>query len=365
MPSRFVPEPELRHDQPSRTGIVLCNLGTPDAPTAAAVRPYLAQFLSDDRVVEIPKLAWWPILHGIILRTRPAKSAAKYATIWHEKDGSPLLHWTQRQATLLRGWLGEAGHQLTVLPAMRYGQPSIASQLDALKQQGVNRILILPLYPQYSGTTTASVFDAVYDWAKTQRHIPELRFVNRYHDHAAYIDALAQRIEAHWRGHGRGEKLVMSFHGVPERTLHLGDPYHCESHKTARLLAERLKLNPDQYLVTFQSRFGKAKWLEPYTEPSLIALAKAGTQRVDVVCPGFTSDCLETLEEINQEAREAFLHAGGQQFEYIACLNDSAPWIDALSTIAQQHLAGWPTQREDDEALKTRLQRAKDMGAAR
>lgn len=365
MPSRFVPEPELRHDQPSRTGIVLCNLGTPDAPTAAAVRPYLAQFLSDDRVVEIPKLAWWPILHGIILRTRPAKSAAKYATIWHEKDGSPLLHWTQRQATLLRGWLGEAGHQLTVLPAMRYGQPSIASQLDALKQQGVNRILILPLYPQYSGTTTASVFDAVYDWAKTQRHIPELRFVNRYHDHAAYIDALAQRIEAHWRGHGRGEKLVMSFHGVPERTLHLGDPYHCESHKTARLLAERLKLNPDQYLVTFQSRFGKAKWLEPYTEPSLIALAKAGTQRVDVVCPGFTSDCLETLEEINQEAREAFLHAGGQQFEYIACLNDSAPWIDALSTISQQHLAGWPTQREDDEALQTRLQRAKDMGAAR
>ncbi|CAM4232342.1 ferrochelatase [Comamonas aquatilis] len=365
MPSRFVPEPELRHDQPSRTGIVLCNLGTPDAPTAAAVRPYLAQFLSDDRVVEIPKLAWWPILHGIILRTRPAKSAAKYATIWHEKDGSPLLHWTQRQATLLRGWLGEAGHQLTVLPAMRYGQPSIASQLDALKQQGVNRILILPLYPQYSGTTTASVFDAVYDWAKTQRHIPELRFVNRYHDHAAYIDALAQRIEAHWRGHGRGEKLVMSFHGVPERTLHLGDPYHCESHKTARLLAERLKLNPDQYLVTFQSRFGKAKWLEPYTEPSLIALAKAGTQRVDVVCPGFTSDCLETLEEINQEAREAFLHAGGQQFEYIACLNDSAPWIDALSTIAQQHLAGWSTQREDDEALQTRLQRAKDMGAAR
>lgn len=365
MPSRFAPEPELRHDQASRTAILLCNLGTPDAPTAEAVRPYLAQFLADDRVVEIPKLAWWPILHGIILRTRPAKSAAKYASIWHEKDGSPLLHWTQRQATLLRGWLGEAGHHLTVLPAMRYGKPSIASQLDALKQQGVNRILILPLYPQYSGTTTASVFDAVYDWAKTQRHIPELRFVNRYHDDAAYIEALAQRVEAHWRGHGRGDKLVMSFHGVPERTLHLGDPYHCESHKTARLLAERLQLSPEQYLLTFQSRFGKAKWLEPYTEPSLIALAKAGTKRVDVVCPGFTCDCLETLEEINQEAREAFLHAGGQQFEYIACLNDSAPWITALSAIAQQHLAGWPTQREDEVALKARLQRARDLGAAR
>ena len=363
MPSRFAPEPSFRHDQSARTGILLCNLGTPDAPTAAAVRPYLAQFLSDDRVVEIPKLAWWPILHGIILRTRPAKSAAKYATVWHEKDGSPLLHWTTRQATLLRGWLGERGHNVQVLPAMRYGKPSIEAQLDALKKEGCTRILILPLYPQYSGTTTASVFDAVYDWAKTQRHIPELRFVNRYHDDAGYIDALAQRIEAHWRGHGRGEKLVMSFHGVPERTLHLGDPYHCESHKTARLLAERLKLNADQYLVTFQSRFGKAKWLEPYTEPSLIALAQAGTQRVDVVCPGFTSDCLETLEEISQEAREAFLHAGGKQFEYIGCLNDSAPWLTALSNIAQQHMQGWPTQREDDASLKARLQRAKDLGA--
>ena len=363
MPSRFAPEPAFRHDKSARTAILLCNLGTPDAPTASAVRPYLAQFLSDDRVVEIPKFAWWPILHGIILRTRPAKSAAKYATVWHEKDGSPLLHWTSRQATLLRGWLGERGHNVLVLPAMRYGKPSIAAQLDALKKEGVTRILILPLYPQYSGTTTASVFDAVYDWAKTQRHIPELRFVNRYHDDAGYIEALAQRIEAHWRSHGRGEKLVMSFHGVPERTLHLGDPYHCESHKTARLLAERLQLNADQYVLTFQSRFGKAKWLEPYTEPTLIAMAQAGTKRVDLVCPGFTSDCLETLEEINQEAREAFLHAGGQQFEYIPCLNDSTPWMTALSGIAQQHLQGWPTQREEDADLKLRAQRAKTAGA--
>ena len=363
MPSRFAPEPRFRHDQSARTGILLCNLGTPAAPTAAAVRPYLAEFLGDDRVVEIPKLAWWPILHGIILRTRPAKSAAKYATVWHEKDGSPLLHWTTRQATLLRGWLGERGHNVLVLPAMRYGTPSIAAQLDALKKDGVTRILILPLYPQYSGTTTASVFDAVYDWARTQRHIPELRFVNRYHDDAGYIEALAQRIEAHWRAHGRGDKLVMSFHGVPERTLHLGDPYHCESHKTARLLAERLKLGNEQYLVTFQSRFGKAKWLEPYTEPSLIAMAQAGIRRVDVVCPGFTSDCLETLEEIKQEAREAFLHAGGQQFEYIDCLNDSAPWITALSDIAQQHMQGWPTGREDDVDLKARAQHAKAAGA--
>ena len=345
--------------------MLLCNLGTPDAPTAPAVRRYLAQFLGDDRVVEIPRIAWLPILHGIILRTRPAKSAAKYATVWHEKDGSPLQHWSARQALLLRGWLGEAGHNVLVRHAMRYGNPSIPSVLDALKAEGATRILILPLYPQYSGTTTASVFDAVYDWGRTQRHIPELRFVNRYHDDDSYIDALAQRIEAHWRGNGRGEKLVMSFHGVPERTLHLGDPYHCESRKTARLLAERLGLSPSQYLVTFQSRFGKAKWLEPYTEPSLIELARSGPKRVDVVCPGFTSDCLETLEEISQEAREAFMHAGGEQFEYIACLNDSAPWITALSRIAQQHLQGWPTQKAPQADLDASLERAKAVGAQR
>ena len=364
MLSRFAPEPPFSHASAPRTAVLLCNLGTPDAPTAPAVRRYLAQFLGDDRVVEIPKLAWWPILHGIILRTRPAKSAAKYATVWHPQEGSPLAHWTQRQALLLRGWLGEAGHPVLVRHAMRYGQPTIAAELDALKAEGATRILILPLYPQYSGTTTASVFDAVYDWARTQRHVPELRFVNRYHDNAAYIEALAKRIEAHWRDAGRSAHLVMSFHGVPARTLELGDPYHCESHKSARLLAERLGLSRQQYTVTFQSRFGKAKWLEPYTEPTLVAMAQRGVQSVDVVCPGFTSDCLETLEEINQEAREAFLHAGGKAFSYIPCLNDSAPWIDALSQIAQQHLAGWPLGRPGEAQLQQTAQRARDMGAA-
>ena len=365
MLSRFVPEPSFPHGQAPRTAVLLCNLGTPDAPTAPAVRRYLAQFLSDDRVVEIPKPAWWPILHGIILRTRPAKSAAKYATVWHPQDGSPLAHWTARQALLLRGWLGEAGHHVLVRHAMRYGNPSIASELDALKAEGATRILILPLYPQYSGTTTASVFDAVYAWGRRQRHIPELRFVNRYHDDAGYIEALAQRIETHWRSEGRGEHLVMSFHGVPERTLELGDPYHCESHKSARLLAERLGLAPAQYTVTFQSRFGKAKWLEPYTEPTLIAMAQRGVHSVDVVCPGFTSDCLETLEEISQEAREAFLHAGGRQFAYIPCLNDGPAWITALSEIAQQHLAGWPTQPPAAPQLAATQDRARAMGARR
>jgi ferrochelatase len=361
--SPFAPEPPHTHGQAERTGVLLCNLGTPDAPTAPAVRRYLAQFLGDHRVVEIPKLAWWPILHGIILRTRPAKSAQKYATVWTE-EGSPLQVWTQKQALMLRGWLGEAGHNVLVRHAMRYGNPSIASQLDALKAEGATRILILPLYPQYSGTTTASVFDAVYAWAAHTRHVPELRSVNRYHDHPGYIEALARSIEAYWRTHGQPDQLVMSFHGVPERTLHLGDPYACEAKKTGRLLAERLGLRDERYQLTFQSRFGKAKWLEPYTEPTLIALGQAGTRRVDVVCPGFTCDCLETLEEINQEAREAFLHAGGQEFHYIPCLNDNPEWIGALSRIAQQHLAGWPTQRPAQHVLDDNRDRALRAGAA-
>ncbi len=344
------PEPPFTHGQADRTAVLLCNLGTPDEPTAPAVRRYLAQFLGDHRVVEIPKLLWMPILHGIILRTRPAKSAAKYASIW-TPEGSPLAHWTAKQATLLRGWLGEAGHAVLVRHAMRYGNPSIASQLDALKAEGATRILIVPLYPQYSATTTASVFDAVYTWAAATRNVPELRFVNHYHDAPGYIDALARTIETHWKQHGQPDQLVMSFHGVPERTLHLGDPYHCEARKTGRLLAERLGLREERYRITFQSRFGKAKWLEPYTQPTIEALGKAGTRRVDVVCPGFTSDCLETLEEINMEVREAFLHAGGKEFHYIPCLNDNSHWITALSRVAQQHLAGWPTEAPTAAAL--------------
>lgn len=358
----FAPEPVYSHGTPERTAVLLCNLGTPDAPTAKALRRYLGQFLADQRVVEIPKPIWWLILHGIILRTRPAKSAAKYASVW-TPEGSPLAVWTEKQAKLLRGWLGEAGAPVLVRHAMRYGNPSIASQLDALKAEGATRILILPLYPQYSATTTASVFDAVYAWAARTRRVPELRFVNHYHDHAGYIDALAQKVEAYWREHGRGDQLVMSFHGVPERTLHLGDPYHCEARKTARLLGERLGLKPEQMRVTFQSRFGKAKWLQPYTEPTLIALAQQGVKRVDVVCPGFTSDCLETLEEINQEARETFLHAGGEQFHYIECLNDSPAWISALRDVAQQHLAGWPLKAEGEAQRQVSRENALAVGA--
>jgi ferrochelatase len=316
-------------------------------------------------VVEIPRLAWWPLLYGLILPLRSGRSAAKYAKIW-TSDGSPLLLWTDKQAKLLQGWLGEHGHKVKVRCAMRYGNPSIASQLDALKAEGATRILILPAYPQYSGTTTASTVDAVTAWSAGVRNLPELRFVNRYHDDRGYVQALARRIESHWQKHGRGDHLVMSFHGVPERTLRLGDPYHCECQKTARLLASRLALEKDRYTLTFQSRFGKAKWLEPYTEPTLRALARRGVARVDVVCPGFTGDCLETLEEIAIEGRQAFLTSGGKEFHYIPCMNDDPGWIGALGALAEQHLAGWATRQPPDaEVLRESRDAAMASGATR
>ncbi|TDP74249.1 ferrochelatase [Roseateles toxinivorans] len=361
---RYQPEPAFSHGQTPRTAVLLCNLGTPDEPTAPALRRYLAQFLSDTRVVEIPAIVWKVILHGIILRVRPAKSAAKYASVWMP-EGSPLRVWTERQAKLLGGYLGERGHAVAVRYAMRYGNPGIPQVLDELAAQGVTRLLILPAYPQYSGATTASTIDAVSQWTTQRRNIPELRFVNRYHDDPGFIAALANSVREHWEREGRPDKLVMSFHGMPARTLALGDPYHCECLKTGRLLAEALNLAKEQYLVTFQSRFGKAKWLEPYTEPSLKRLAAEGVARVDVICPGFSADCLETLEEINLEAREAFLAAGGKDFHYIPCLNDRPDGMRALTALAERHLQGWPTQvAPDAAALQRQREAALALGAA-
>ncbi|MDD5030729.1 MAG: ferrochelatase [Rhodoferax sp.] len=361
--SPFAAEPPFAHGQPPRTAVLYCNLGTPDSPDAADVRRFLAEFLGDPRVVEIPRLLWLLILYGVILRVRPAKSGAKYATIW-TPEGSPLKVWTEKQAQLLQSTLAERGHDVQVRWAMRYGSNSIASQLDALKAGGATRILLLPAYPQYSATTTASLWDAVYQWTGKTRTIPELRFVNHYHDDPRYIAALAASVRQHWQANGRLDVLVMSFHGVPERTLHLGDPYHCECRKTARLLAQALDLSKEQFKVTFQSRLGRAKWLEPYTEPTLISMGQAGVKRVDLICPAFTSDCLETLEEINQEARAAFLTAGGQEFHYIACLNDQADWIGALAGITEQQLQGWPTRLAPDlAALTTSRENALALGA--
>jgi ferrochelatase len=364
---RFASEPEHLHgriDTAPRTAVLLCNLGTPDEATPRALRRYLAEFLSDPRVVEIPRILWWPILHGIILRVRPKKSAAKYASIW-TPEGSPLKAWTEKQARLLAGYLGERGHQVVVRAAMRYGSPAVAKVLSELKQAGVEHVLVLPLYPQYCAATTASVADAVARWALQVRALPELRFVNRYHDDPGYIAALVRRVQDHWQMHGRGERLVLSFHGVPKRTLLLGDPYHCECRKTARLLGERLGLGPDRLLVTFQSRFGKAEWLQPYTAPTVVELARAGTTRIDVMCPGFSADCLETLEEIGMEVRDAFLHAGGREFHYIPCLNDQHEWIAALADIAMQHLQGWPVGVSRSHDAARQRERALALGATR
>ena len=320
------------------TAILLLNLGTPDAPTAPAVKRYLAEFLGDPRVVELPRLLWLPILHGIILRTRPAKSAAKYATIW-TAEGSPLKLHTERQAKLLKGLLGERGRKdLLIDWAMRYQNPSIPAVLDRLAAAGASEILVLPLYPQYAGSTTASTEDAVAAWTQRQAKAPAIRWVKDYPTDPGYIGALAASIREHWQAHGRGEMLVMSFHGIPQRSVDRGDPYAGQCQATAQALAAALDLPSDQWMATFHSRFGAARWVQPYTQPTLEELARGGLKRVDVICPGFPADCLETLEEISMECREAFLHAGGESFHYIPCLNERPDWIAALADLSLSHV---------------------------
>ena len=358
--SRYHNEPPRKHGDAAHTAILLVNLGTPDAPTASAVRRYLKQFLWDPRVVEIPRAIWWFILNVIILTIRPAKSAAKYAQIW-TAAGSPLKVNTAGQASKLQVFFdARPNTALKVDYAMRYGSPAISEKLDQMKASGAQRVLILPLYPQFAASTTASVMDDVADWIKRTRNPPELRFVRNYHDDAAYIAALAASVCEHWASQGKPRVLVMSFHGLPERSLHLGDPYFCECQKTGRLLAEALQLSASNYRITFQSRFGRAKWLQPYTQATIEQLARDGAgaenSRIDVVCPGFTSDCLETLEEIAMECKTAYQEAGGKDFHYIPCVNQRDDWIAALAGVADRHLAGWPVTSEADSAAAQRAQ---------
>ena len=364
---RIQAEPPHQHGSAPGTAVVLVNLGTPEAPTAPALKRYLRQFLSDPRVVEIPRALWWLILNGIILNIRPKKSAAKYASVWMT-EGSPLKVHTERQTQFLAGHLGERGHHLTVTSAMRYGAPSVPAVLDRLKAAGVTKILLLPMYPQYSASTTATVIDEACRWLLTQRNQPEMRFVRNFHDDPAYIQALAQTVLDHWMKHGRlatGDQLLISFHGLPRRNLDLGDPYYCECMKTGRLLAERLNLGPEQHRICFQSRFGKAEWLQPYTAPTLEALAKAGTGRVDVICPGFVADCLETLEEIAMEGKVSFMGHGGREFHYIPALNENQGWLNALTALVERHLGGWPSQdKADPDALAVTTRLAKTYGAS-
>jgi ferrochelatase len=368
---RHGPEPPFAHDRTPRIGILLTNLGTPDAPTAGAVRRYLSQFLSDPRVVEIARWAWKPLLHGVILNTRPAQSAKRYKAIW-TKDGSPLLVHSLRQRSLVLGFVGQqlkrAGYPADLCPVeigMRYGNPSIGSAIDKLRGQHCEKILVLPLYPQYAASTTASTFDAVAAHFASVRRVPGLRFVETFHADDGYIKALAQNVNDYWVKHGRPGKLVMSFHGVPRHTLDAGDPYHCFCHITGRLLARELGLAPSQWTLSFQSRFGRARWLTPYTSDVLKALGKEGAGRVDVFCPGFVTDCLETLEEIGIEGRALFKEAGGQDLHVIPCLNEHPRWIAALSDLAVRNLAGWLAQPPDADARELTQVRARALGATR
>ena len=365
----FRPEPAFEHDRVPRVGVLLVNLGTPDAPTPAAVRRYLAEFLSDPRVVEIPAVAWRPILHGYILRTRPAKSAERYAAIW-SKDGSPLAVHSNRLKILLFGYLGQRLKKLGLPPdhclvelGMRYGNPTLESALGRLRAGGCDRILVLPLYPQYASSTTGSAFDAIGNLLAHSRRVPALRFIDGYHDDPGYIKALAQSINDYWMRHGRPERLIMSFHGVPRRTLELGDPYHCYCQMTSRLLGQELGMDKRHWVTTFQSRFGRAKWLTPYTADTLVALGREKTRRVDVVCPGFATDCLETLEEIGIEAQQAFLAAGGKELHLIPCLNQHPRWVAALAELVLKELPGWMAPPPDAAARELTQMRAKAMGA--
>lgn len=366
---RYCEEPQHRHGELARVGVLLVNLGSPAEATPAAVRRYLAQFLSDQRVVEIPRPLWWLILHGLILRLRPAKSAKKYQSIW-TPQGAPLLGHTRRQTQLLTGFLGERlkrqglpADLVRVAMAMRYGEPNIAGRVAELRAAGCERMLVLPLYPQYAASTTGSVFDAVTEALQKRRFVPAVRSAPPFHDDAGYILALARRVNAYWEKHGQPDHLVLSFHGLPRYTLDRGDPYFCHCQKTGRLLARELGYREGQWTLAFQSRFGRAEWLQPYAAEVLSDLGRKHTGRVDVFCPGFVADCLETLEEIAMEGRQIFLDAGGRELHYIPALNDLPEWIAALGAIVWRELGGWLDAVPDAATLEASKAKARSLGA--
>jgi ferrochelatase len=354
---------ELNYDHaiPQRLGILVANLGTPESPEPADVRRFLAEFLWDPRVVEAPRWLWWLALNGVILRLRPRKSAHAYRQIW-TAGGSPLLIHSRAIAESLAK-RGELGPDVAVALGMSYGRPSIVHALRELKSKGARRILVLPLYPQYSGTTTASVFDRVTLELQSWRWVPEVRFVTSYANEPAYVEALAASIRERWQTHGRAH-LLFSFHGIPKRYLLSGDPYHCQCQSTARLVAQALQLDRSEWSVSFQSQVGREEWLKPYTDELLIQYAKSGPKRLTLVCPGFATDCLETLEEIELRNRDLFLRAGGESYDYVPALNASAAQMNLLEAVVRKHCAGWPLA-ESDKELTSRKQRAIALGASR
>lgn len=329
---------DFNHGQQQKLGVLLVNLGTPQAPKRGALKTYLKEFLSDPRVVEVPRLIWYFVLNGVILPIRSGRSAKAYEGVWTE-DGSPLLVNCNKITEKVKTQFNESDVEVEL--AMRYGQPAVEGKIEKLLSKGVTKLLVLPLYPQYSATTTGSTFDAIAQSFTQRRWFPELRFVNQYHDNDKYISALAEKIERHWQEHGRADKLIFSYHGIPKRYWDNGDPYPCHCFKTSRLLAEKLGLEKDDVMTCFQSRFGREEWVQPYLDKTLEKLPEQGVKSVQVVCPGFSADCLETIEEIAEENRDYFLEAGGEKFEYIECLNEDDNHIEALVEIIHSHMQGW------------------------
>jgi protoporphyrin/coproporphyrin ferrochelatase len=355
----YLGDSSYQHGSPNRIGVLVANLGTPDGPDPASVRRFLAEFLWDPRVVEAPRLIWWLALNGVILRIRPSKSAHAYQQIW-TPEGSPLLVHSTALAQRIGAALQPRSNAVVAL-GMSYGSPSIPEALQQLRKQGAQRIVVLPLYPQYSGTTTASVFDSVTRHLQRCRWVPELRFIGSYHDDDSYIGALAASIEQHWRTHEKNH-LLFSFHGIPKRYVTAGDPYYCHSVKTARLVAERLSLGEKDWSVSFQSQVGREEWLRPYTDERLLEFAGSGPKRLTLVCPGFATDCLETLEEIALRNRQLFLEAGGESYEYVPALNSSDAHVAALTQLIERHIQGWASDQTPAEADATR-RRALSSGA--
>ncbi len=342
----FSVEPGFAHGETPAVGVLLVNLGTPEAPTAKALRPYLRQFLWDPRVIELSRPMWWLILHLFVLTARPRTSAKLYANVW-TKEGSPLLITSRRIAAEIERRLKAAcGSPVHVALGMTYGKPSVPTALAELKSKGCRRLLVLPMFSHYSSSSTGAVFDAVTRELMRWRWVPELRTIHQFHDEPALIRALAASVREHWQEHGPAEKLVTSYHGIPKRYFEGGDPYHCQCQKTTRLLAEELELPPERYLVTFQSLFGREVWLQPYTDVTLGAMARSGIRSVDVMCPGFSVDCLETIDEIGRENRHVFVKAGGEDYRFIPCLNDRPDHVDALAGVIERNLAGWVVPKE-------------------
>ncbi|HEY8507634.1 MAG TPA: ferrochelatase [Steroidobacteraceae bacterium] len=339
---RYISSPDFRHDGAERIGVLLVNSGTPASTSPRDVRRFLAGLLGDPRVVELPRALWLPILYGFILPFRPRQSARKYEKIW-TPEGSPLLVISEQLRTALRARLAQ--HLLapfTIELGMLYGGgPSVLEGLTKLREAGAQRVLILPLFPQYCGATTGAVYDHVGRELRRWRWLPELRYIAEYHDEPGYIDALRASVQQHWEAHGRTRHLLISFHGIPERYFHKGDPYFCKCQKTARLLADELMLREGEWSVSFQSRFGRATWLKPYTIELVAELAERGVQELTVICPGFAIDCLETLEEIGMENRDAFLAAGGRRFQYVPALNARDEHVRFLADLISRHCQGW------------------------